>query len=430
MKNAIFTQRLLSLLLVLGMLFVFAGCSKSGEVPIADNTELSSDAETEPSGTIDEAEAFAKPENYATVLLITINPQIRLYLDADGIVLAVEAVNKDAEEIKENLSLENDSYEVAVEKIVTKSEEKGYIKSNAVISIEITETKDPTVDATIILDKATITVNQTASKLELKIEIKTEDKTAADDQPDVNKTAPTEEPITAPTTPAQCNHTYRNATCTAPKTCSKCGAAEGNALGHSWSDATCTAPKTCKTCNTTEGNAAGHNWSDATCTAPKSCSKCGATEGEPIAHNYQAGLCSACGYRQLGVGKWSTIILSRKSRVVLNLDDADAYREALYDIESPYWKDVHGMETVDPEWFEQLTDPKITYQGIDYVVRRIGGCRCDYELVGETLTVYDPDGCEMTLERVSATEMMVIEISGMCGTYGIETGCIFAYQPE
>ncbi len=302
MKNAIFTKKALSLLLVMSMLLTFVGCSKGGETPTTASTEPSSGVETEPSGVTDQADVFVKPENYATVIMVTINPQFRLYLDADGIVLAVEAVNKDAVEIKESISFENDSYETVVEKIVTKSEEKGYIKSDAVISVEITEAKDPAVNTVDILDKITITVNQTASNLELTVEIKTEDNTTVEKQPDVDLTEPTEDPTTAPTTSStvttpttstQCSHTYKDATCTAPKTCSKCGKTSGSATGHSYKNATCTAPKTCTKCGATTGNAAGHSYKDATCTAPKTCTKCGATTGNAAGHSYKNATCTA-----------------------------------------------------------------------------------------------------------------------------------------
>ncbi len=95
-------------------------------------------------------------------------------------------------------------------------------------------------------------------------------------------------------TPA-CTHDWKAATCTAAKTCSKCGATEGAAVGHSWKDATCTAAKTCSKCGATEGAAAGHTWKDATCTAAKTCSKCGATEGAAAGHTYTDGTCTACG---------------------------------------------------------------------------------------------------------------------------------------
>ena len=42
-------------------------------------------------------------------------------------------------------------------------------------------------------------------------------------------------------------------------------------------------------------NALGHSWNDATCVDPKTCSKCGATEGETVQHNYINGNCISCG---------------------------------------------------------------------------------------------------------------------------------------
>ena len=95
-------------------------------------------------------------------------------------------------------------------------------------------------------------------------------------------------------------HTWVDATCTAPKTCSLCAVTEGDPLGHTWTDATCTAPKTCSVCNEIEGEPLGHTWSDATCTAPKTCSVCSVTEGEPLGHSggsatcTQAAVCEVC----------------------------------------------------------------------------------------------------------------------------------------
>ncbi|MBO5100948.1 MAG: dockerin type I repeat-containing protein [Clostridia bacterium] len=85
-------------------------------------------------------------------------------------------------------------------------------------------------------------------------------------------------------------HSWTNATCTAPKTCTGCSATEGTALGHSWLNATCTAPKTCSRCSATEGTALGHSWLNATCTAPKTCSRCSATEGTALGHSWNGGV--------------------------------------------------------------------------------------------------------------------------------------------
>lgn len=103
-------------------------------------------------------------------------------------------------------------------------------------------------------------------------------------------------------------HTWIDATCTEPKTCSECGETEGEPLGHTWIEATCTEPRTCSVCGVTEGaplgheaepascteasvcaicgetiqEASGHDWREATHSAPRTCKTCGITEGEPL----------------------------------------------------------------------------------------------------------------------------------------------------
>ena len=67
-------------------------------------------------------------------------------------------------------------------------------------------------------------------------------------------------------------HTFNDATCTTPKTCSECGETRGSALGHIWRDATCTVPKTCSRCGTTDGEALGHIDD-----GNGNCSRCGAS---------------------------------------------------------------------------------------------------------------------------------------------------------
>lgn len=61
---------------------------------------------------------------------------------------------------------------------------------------------------------------------------------------------------------------------------------------HTWIEATCTEPKTCSECGETEGDSLGHTWVEATCSESKHCSVCGEIEGEPLEHtmteaNYQ-----------------------------------------------------------------------------------------------------------------------------------------------
>ncbi len=106
-------------------------------------------------------------------------------------------------------------------------------------------------------------------------------------------------------------HTYAAATCTAPKTCTKCGATLGTALGHHYvvngNTATCdrcgktklvggtSAPTTIEPTtaptNTPEPTPVSpvhtHVWAEATCDKPKTCTKCGETEGKALGHDFE-----------------------------------------------------------------------------------------------------------------------------------------------
>lgn len=95
-------------------------------------------------------------------------------------------------------------------------------------------------------------------------------------------------------------HTWKEATCTEPKTCTECSETEGEPNGHKWEEATCTEPKICTVCGAKEGAPKGHAWVDATCTKPKTCSLCGVTEGEPLGHDVgvsctEKTTCNRCG---------------------------------------------------------------------------------------------------------------------------------------
>ncbi len=87
-------------------------------------------------------------------------------------------------------------------------------------------------------------------------------------------------------------HTWTAATCEAPKTCPVCGETEGAALGHHFLPATCTEAPTCAICAKKEGLATGHIWLDASCERAKTCATCHAEEGLPLGHAWQEATCA------------------------------------------------------------------------------------------------------------------------------------------
>lgn len=98
-----------------------------------------------------------------------------------------------------------------------------------------------------------------------------------------------------------CDHEWAPATCTAPKTCTICGEAEGDVLGHVWVDATCTTVKTCSRCGRTSGDPLGHSWIEADCENPKTCTACGTQVGSALGHVWEEATtdapktCTVCG---------------------------------------------------------------------------------------------------------------------------------------
>ena len=96
--------------------------------------------------------------------------------------------------------------------------------------------------------------------------------------------------------------------------CNVCG--ETRDSMHSWKDADCLNPKTCTVCGKTEGSALGHEWTTPDvdlCEVQSICSRCGATDGENKEHTPEnddndcstALNCGVCGKEILAAGEHS-----------------------------------------------------------------------------------------------------------------------------
>ena len=367
MKISLFLKRGILCFLFVAMFFSLMACDKMEEPSQVEST----------AGTVAEGEAgFVKPENYAMVVTITINPQLRLYLDNGGKVLAVEAINQDAEALCENLSLVDESYESVVETIVTKAEEQGYMQKDAVIHVEVTETKQDTLDTTDVLDKITETVNQTAVELQLTVEVKTEDATDTS-QPDENIKEETSG-TTSATESVPCSHTY----------------------------------------------------SEATCLAPKTCSKCGATEGDVAAHNYQNGLCGSCADRQLGYGVWRVVrpsehgifIVRISFNVQNNMDDLGLFE----------YREASAIPKDDLDMMISMNVQPLEYQGKTYYPYGGQGDICYHEGDGNSVTVYigvpGGDQSRKIQLRKTGKEQAVVTAATGADVYDLAENMIFEFE--
>ena len=90
-------------------------------------------------------------------------------------------------------------------------------------------------------------------------------------------------------------HTWTDATCTEPQTCSSCGKTDGEPKGHTWEGGTCIEPAVCAVCGES-GSKGEHTWAEATCTEPEHCSVCGRDRhwySLPLGHEWIDATCTA-----------------------------------------------------------------------------------------------------------------------------------------
>lgn len=118
-------KKLLSVILCIAVLMLFAGCTGGG-------------------GNVED---FTPPENYTSVVQVTINPTVNLYLDGEGTILAVEYVNKDAKETYSAIEKElvGSKIEKGVDLVIERANEKGYFDKNEQVKIDMLESKDQSV---------------------------------------------------------------------------------------------------------------------------------------------------------------------------------------------------------------------------------------------------------------------------------------------
>ena len=83
------------------------------------------------------------------------------------------------------------------------------------------------------------------------------------------------------------SHEWVEASCTTPRTCSKCEKTEGDTLEHQWKEATCQKPKTCTGCDATEGAAKGHTLVEANYQVGEHCADCSEVFGEPVVAEFE-----------------------------------------------------------------------------------------------------------------------------------------------
>lgn len=351
-------KKIFALLMAVLLLFTLAAC-KSNEKPSTDNSTSTTDTV-----------AFTAPENYATVLLVTINPEFKLYLDEKGSVLAVEPVNSDAKSIASDIENIKGDLETVIHDIVSAADKGGFVKENATVNFQVTVVKDDTINTDDILNTVKETANKAFVDSEKTIEVNVsvaedvlkESVSSNEETSSTNITTSTEPQGTASQTH---KHSYSAATCTEPKKCS-CGATEGKALGHKYSNGTCTV--------------------------------CGAKDPNFVSYTSVKNK----------TGSWNLKFLVGKTLYNINLT---LYSSAEYGIGAGY--DICDLvddlpEDMKADILKNYQDSLITYEDKQYYAGRGSGENlASLEEDGTTVTLTDTDGAKLVLTRTAENTMTV-----------------------
>lgn len=152
-------KKILALVLIATMLFTFAACGGKSDETSKPQTSTEVD--------------FVKPENYVTVIKLSINPEFNIYLDKDNNVLAVEPLNDDAKKVKEKLSNTSKNIREFAKEVISATNAAGFVKENASINITITELHDKTINTEEILSNTKTAIEEKVTELKVTVKVET-----------------------------------------------------------------------------------------------------------------------------------------------------------------------------------------------------------------------------------------------------------------
>lgn len=161
--------------------------------------------DSDSSSSVVESKKDSKPENFSYSVLVTINPELKLYLDSDDKVLAVECLNDDAVKAFSDGKYEGMFIDDCIERIVETAIDKEYLKDGKDVTITLDEVRDDNINGEIVLQKTEGSVKEVLTKKSFDAKVVTNksdnlqpqetqtDLTDSTTSPDTQTTASTEE---------------------------------------------------------------------------------------------------------------------------------------------------------------------------------------------------------------------------------------------
>ncbi len=179
-------KKIISFIIVSALMLTLVACGtkESGNTETGTSTTTNAAITTTTVATTTQS----TPE-YAAMLLMTINPAFRLFLNRDGIVINIEHGNEDAQALLHRIAFEGKTYEQVIETIITVAHGEGYLKTDSEITFYLYEVRG--VNADEILAKAQSTADAVTADLEIEVEISGDSNNVSDPVDDIEPTTTT-----------------------------------------------------------------------------------------------------------------------------------------------------------------------------------------------------------------------------------------------
>lgn len=157
------------------LLLCLSACSKEKEV-VSENSEAVVESETieSVSETTETQAAMAEdviPTDYAAAIIVTINPQIKLYVDVDNTIVGIEYLNEDAKKAYAGIDFSGITVEEGMEQLIDAAVEKKFLTDGKEVSIDVAEVKDESYDYEAVCTKAEAVVTETTQKCQVEVVI-------------------------------------------------------------------------------------------------------------------------------------------------------------------------------------------------------------------------------------------------------------------
>lgn len=236
------------LLMCIIMSFLLCACGKAQDVEESQSSE--STVENKEAATEIEEQTTVEdviPEDYAASVIVTINPQVKLYLDKDNVVIGVEYLNEDAKAAFAKVKFSDVTIEVCIDEMISAAVESEFLTDGKDVSIEISEIKDESIDSEKLCEQvetvviAAVEENKVEANVTAKVSSTDNNGVTAEKQEEtgenesesvsgIEETKPTEpEPTEAPVEPAKEDCEACGGTGVCPEcgggitTCKRCG---------------------------------------------------------------------------------------------------------------------------------------------------------------------------------------------------------------